>query len=158
MGRQWLGNLVSRSLRPASAVTEIVAMLADRSGIGSTTWKRSEPWRRRLRFCVAARTAGEIGAILGWIEAQIVGIAAGVDPETRNSRSFRYGSFGLSGYGDTQHPIPAIGRTGDSPARRIARLTMAKDAGSKRSRPTSRRICDIARDSATQPPTGEETV
>src|SRR6266851_9993257 len=28
------------------------------------------------------------------MEAQIVGIAAGVDPETRNSRSFRYGSVG----------------------------------------------------------------
>lgn len=54
--------------------------------------------------------------------------------------------------GDTQHPILAIGRTGDSPARRIARLTVARDSGSKPLRPTppnlrySAIFCDAAAD------------
>ena len=55
---------------------------------------------------------GELGTILGWIEAQ----AIWKDSETRNSRTFRYRSVGIGGCGDTQHPILAADRTADSEA------------------------------------------
>ena len=53
---------------------------------------------------------------------------------------------------EIMHPILAIGRTGDSPARRIARPRVRNPAS-----PTSHRICDIARYSTTPPPTGSES-
>src|SRR6266566_5955980 len=45
---------------------------------------------------IDATLHGELGTILSWIEAQ----AVDKDSETRNSRSFRYGSVGIGGCGD----------------------------------------------------------
>jgi site-specific DNA recombinase len=54
---------------------------------------------------IDATLHGKLGTILGRIEAQGIGKTR----KTRNSRSFRYGSVGIRGCGDTQHPILAIG-------------------------------------------------
>ena len=54
------------------------------------------------------------------------------------------------GCGNTQHPILAVGRTGGSPAR----LTY----GPNPSTSLFRRVCDMARYSATQPPRGQTLV
>ncbi len=76
----------------------------------------------------------------------------GVRVRRRRADVRGYSLCGLTGCGDTQNPMLAIGRTGDSPARRIARLTMAIDAGSK----TLHVLRLLARYSATQPPMGSE--
>jgi hypothetical protein len=82
-----VGQLFSRSLRPASAVTEMVAMLAelaDQSEIDRALSKRSEPWRRRLRWCVAV--PGPVSGLLPLTEKPVsdAGYAVPTEPSTHS--------------------------------------------------------------------------